>query len=344
MAALHRGMLCAIMSAGNEERKMVKNTLSALVALSMLAALATNAAAAAGKPSGTEFKDGWTTFATAKVGDWVEYQIGQNMVRRIEVKAVSGDKITTVETLTTDGKKGEPKENKPKDWWMLRLPATLPTNMEITWTTEEITVGEVKLKCDVASWMNQAMSSDLYFCKDVRCGGYVKLLMGGGASVWLKNYGDATKKEGYLKQVADPNAGKGPTLPSFYTNSGNVAVFKTKDASGERYTRRETEDYDGTTITFTDSNCDKDGKVADGEKVVEHKWTNESWAKLYPKASATGEKVKVTAGEFVCALYESTDGKITRKEWLTPEGLVAKSEIKDGDKTTTTELISVKYK
>ncbi len=322
---------------------MLKRSMAALLALAALwtTALPINAA---GKPSGTEFKDGWNTFATAKVGDWVEYQIGETMVRRIEVKTVSGDKVTTIETLTTDGKKGEPKEKKPTDWWSIRLPANLPTNMEITWAAEEIKVGDVTLKCDVASWVNGNLANDVYFCKDVRCGGYVKMLMGGAASVWMKNYGDATKKEGYLKQVADPNAGKGPTLPAFYTNAGNVAVFKTKDASGERFTRRETEDYDGTTVTFTDSTCDKDGKAVDGEKVLEQKWTNESWAKLYPKASATGEKVKVAAGEYICALYEAANGAITRKEWLTPDGLVAKSEVKDGDTLTTTELISVRFK
>jgi hypothetical protein len=321
---------------------MFKHTLAAILILGALVAAAMPVHAA-GKPTGTEFKDGWNTFGTAKEGDWVEYQVGDNMVRRIEVKKVSGDKLTTVTSIINAGKTSEPKEI-TKEWWLQYFPSKVPPNMEVTWSTEEIKVGDVTLKCDVASWTNMSMSNELYFCKDVRCGGYIKHLMNGSTSVWLKNYGDASKKEGYLKQVADPNAGQGPTLPSFYTQSGNKAVFKTKDASGEKFTLREIEDFDGTTCTYTDIGCDKDGKSPEGEKVVEHKLTGEQWGKLYPKASATGEKVKVTAGELTCSLYESTDGARTKKEWLTPEGLIAKSEIKDGDKLTTTELISMKFK
>src|SRR5262245_43030489 len=94
---------------------------SALAALLMLAVCAIPAFAA--KPKGTEFKDGWNTFATAKEGDWIEYQIGDNMSRRVEVKVVAGEKITVAEAVTIDGKAGEPKEKKPSEWWLMKLPA-----------------------------------------------------------------------------------------------------------------------------------------------------------------------------------------------------------------------------
>lgn len=318
---------------------MVRKTISLGVALAALALLAVNAHAA-GKPTGTEFKDGWNTYATAKVGDWVEYQITDTVSRRIEVKVVKDDKITVAESVTSDGKAGEPKEKKPADWWSMKMQANIPTNMNVDWSTKEITHGGVTLKCDVASWMNGALSNEVYFCKDVRCGGYVKMVMGGKTGVWLKNYGDATKKEGYLKSAENPDAGKGPTLPPFYNSAGNTAVFKT----GENYMRRQTDDFDGKAVTFTDTPCDKDGKPLPDAKAVSTTWSDADWAKAYPKPSAKDQKVKVAAGEYSCALYESTEGGKTTKDWLSAEGVLVKREVKEGDKITVTELVSVRFK
>ncbi|MBP9893674.1 MAG: hypothetical protein KBG84_17350 [Planctomycetes bacterium] len=317
---------------------------TALCAALCVLALSAVEVNAAGKPSGTEFSEGWNTYATAAVGDWVEYQISEGNFRRIEVKAVSGDKITVTETLTLSGKANDPKEKKPTDWWMIKLPATLPTNMQVDWSTKEITHGGVKMNCAVASWMNGALSNEVYYCKDVKCGGYVKMVMGGKTSVFLKNYGDAGKKEGYLKGTVDPDAGKGPSLPPFYTSGGNVAVFKVTSPAGESFTRRESEGFDGKAATYSDTACDKDGKALADAKPVQVTISNEDWAKRYAKAAATGEKIKVTAGEYVCARFDSAEGTTTKKEWLTAEGVVAKSEFKDGDKTTTTELIAIRLR
>ena len=317
---------------------------TALCAALCVLALSAVDANAAGKPSGTEFKDGWSTYATATVGDWVEYEINAGNSRRIEVKAVSGDKITVTETLTLNGKANDPKDKKPTDWWMIKMPATLPTNMQVDWSTKEITHGGMKMNCDVASWVNGALSNEVYYCKDVKCGGYVKMVMGGVASVFLKNYGDASKKEGYLKGTVDPNAGKGPSLPPFYATSGNVAVFKVVSPAGESFTRRETEGFDGKTATYSDTPCDKDGKELADAKPVSGTISNDDWGKRYAKAAATGEKIKVTAGEYVCARFDTVEGATTKKEWLTAEGVVAKSEFKDGDKTTTTELIAIRLR
>ncbi|MCC6150319.1 MAG: hypothetical protein IT461_08735 [Planctomycetes bacterium] len=322
---------------------MLRMSMAWCAALCVLA-LATVNASAAGRPEGTEFKDGWNTCATAKVGDWVEYEFAKDSFRRVEVKAINGDKVTLTETLTVNGKANPPKDKKAADWWMIKMPATLPTNMQVDWSSKEITYGGVKMSCDVAAWTNGALSNEVYYCKEVKCGGYVKMVMGGQVSVFLKNYGDSTKKEGYLSGAVNTDSNKAPTLPTFYTTAGNTAVFKNVSPAGETYTRREAEGYDGKIATFSDTPCDKDGKPLADAKPTAGSLSNEDWAKRYAKPAATGEKITVPAGELLCSRFDTTEGKATKKEWLTAEGVVAKSELKDGDKTTTTELIAVRFR
>lgn len=317
----------------------------AVMGCAVLLASVNSTVSAAGKPTGTEFSDGWNTFATAKVGDWAEYVITADTSRRVEVTAVNGDKITVTETLTLNGKAQAPKERKPADWWSVKMPAMIPTNFTPEWETKELTYGGVKLKCSVATWMNQSLKNEIWFSKDVRCGGYVKMVMGGNTGVWLKNYGDAGKKEGYLSKVDNPDAGKGPSLPGFYTTAGNVAVHKTTKAQAESFSRRESEGYDGKTATFSDTPCDKDGKALPDAKPVSSTITAEIWANRYAKPKATGERIKAAGGEQICSLYEFEEGGNSVKEWVTAEGVLVKSEIKDKDGVMTTiELVSIRFR
>ncbi len=318
---------------------MIRTVLVAALLLAGFACLVSPALAQK-KPSGTEFKDGWNTWATSKEGDWAEYQIGETTIKRFDVKKVSGETVQVIETLTINGKKNDPKEGKVKNWWDLKLMSgSLPTQFNIVWIDSDVAVGAVTLKCNVASWLNQSLSNEVFLCKTVPCGGLVKHMMNDKATVWLRNYGDKDHKDGFLKEAADPNAGKSAALPGFYGQVGNYCVHQITSGAVTTYSRREVISFDAGTSTFTDTACDREGKVAADTKGVETKWTSENWGKLYGTPTLKAEKLKVAAGEYLCDLFETVAGKRITKEWITPEGVVAKSEIKEGDVVTTRELV-----
>jgi hypothetical protein len=296
------------------------------------------------KPTGTEFKDGWSTYATAKEGDWVEYQISDEIYKRVEVKKVAGDKVTLAETLVTGGKAADPKERAAANWWEIRLPSgSLPKEMNIQWTTQKIDLGGEKVDVDVASWLNGTMQNDLFLCKSVPCGGYVKQIINGTASVYLRNFGDKNNKEGKMKGTANPGAKK-PTVPEFYKQMGNVAVYKISDAAGAKFVRREVGEFDGQKAKVKETACDKDGKPLADAKAAETSFGGEDWGRNHDKSNITrkGDTLKAAGLEFKCDVYEYDDGASRFKEWLSDTGITIKTEVLEKDVLTTWELVVLK--
>lgn len=318
---------------------MARRILSGLLVLLVLL-LAVHKAQAQSKPTGKEFKDGWSTWADAKVGDWAEYQVGKEIKRRYEVVKVSGDVITWSEALTMNGKSEDPKEKKPADWWKIKpLSGKVPPNLNPVWSVAEIKVDDLVLKCDVVSWMNGNLSNEVYFCKDVPCGGLVKFMMDGQATIWLANFGDKDNKVGKLKG-SDPNAGRAANLPAFYATSGNASVHKQTKGEAVSYYKRAVLEGGSREAKLTQTPCDAEGKSAADAKSEDIVIKAEEWLPAKSKPLARGEKVRVTAGEYACDVYEVVEGSARTKIWLSAEGVVVKSEtFENGKLTSSTEVV-----
>lgn len=294
-----------------------------------------------------DWKGGWNTWKTAQAGDWIQYSITGIAGAKQEVSEVKGENITyTHKTLDKNGEETSSKEF-TKHWSKIKLQGKLPYgDIDVTWTTAELEFGNEKLACDVAQWSfgkgEDAHMQQIYYCKDVPCGGIVKTTSNGKDIVWMTGYGKGGKD---VKGAAgvEPEAAKSK-LPRWFATVDNTAVVKIsgtgRDAS---YQLRTVTKVDEEMTTWTSVACDAKGTPDASAKTNEQEQTKEGWDKDYASPSETGVKLKVEAGEFVCDVYKSTTGGREITEWIS-EGLSVKKVINSSGKETVVELVSFTMK
>ena len=291
-----------------------------------------------------EWAKGWNTWKTAEKGDWVEYSIGGFVKVRQEVKKADNGKIT-YEHATFDGKgKETSRKELTKDWASIKMQGKLPYKKEnqVEWKEETLDLEGVKLKCDVAEWALGGVVAQIYYCKDVPCGGIVKTTSGGKDSVWLTGF--HTSKSGEVKEDPDKTATKSQ-LPRFWGTVGNRAVLKISGTGrDESYQSRKITIVEETSSKYDIVSCSKEGIPLPDAKSIEREQTKADWDKDYGTPDETGVTITVGAGEFKCDVYKEKDessGKETT-EWVS-EGAPVKKLIKTRTSETVLELVKIEW-
>ena len=297
-------------------------------------------------PEEGDWASGWNTWKTAAEGDWIQYSISGIVGSRQEVTKVAGDNVTyTHKTLDKDGNVTSSNEF-TRRWDKIKVQSKLPygDDMLVTWTEVEVEIGGKKVTCDVASW-NQgkgadAAATEVYYSKDVPCGGIVKTVTNGNAIAWVtafKKAGGDAIKEGPKEEVKSE-------LPRFFATVDNKAVVKVSAAGrDDSYQLRTVTSVAETSSKWTVIACDKEGTPDSKGRLLDFEQTKEAWDEDYGKPAETGVTVKVEAGEFVCDLFKSSASGREISEWIS-EGLSVKKVIKAGGKETTIELVSYTMK
>ena len=294
-----------------------------------------------------DWAGGWNTWKDAKVGDWIEYSITGVAGTRQEVIKVSGDNITYVhKTFDKKGKETSSNE-RTRTWKKIKVQGKLPYgDIDVVWKTSTLQFGDEKIECDVASWTidggSEMTSQEIYFSKQVPCGGVVKTTTNGKDMVWMTGYGkEGAEVKGAAGEETAPAKSK---LPRFYAAVDNSAVVKIsgtgRDASYQLRTVIKVEEE---MTTWTVVACDKEGTPDANSAAKEILQTKEGWDKDYGSPSETGVTLKVEAGEFKCDVFKSESSGRETTEWIS-EGVSVKKVIKSKGKETTIELVSVRMK
>ena len=143
--------------------------------------------------AGVDFKGGQNTWASTKIGDWVEYKLELGPIVRFEVTAISETgELTYQHTIkNADGEQvsDNSRTRAPDKAPMLNR---VPDRLAVTWSTNTYNVGEAKLACDSASWNQEEASGEVWFNASVPCGGMVKAVTNAKDVIWLQ----AFKKDG----------------------------------------------------------------------------------------------------------------------------------------------------
>jgi hypothetical protein len=320
-------------------------------AIVLVAALfAIHSATVHAAPKEGDWKGGWNTWKTAKEGDWIEYTIGGFAGVRQEVTKVSGDKVTySHKTLDKDGNETSVKEY-TKAWNAIKLQGRLPYGKEdeVEWTEEEVELGGKTLKCDVASWTagsgKETARGQIFFCKDVPCGGIVKTVTNGKDSVWIKSFGKAGEEAANNGEEKDPEPEIESKLPRFYAAVGNKAVIKiSAPGRDDSWQLRTIVKVEETVTTWSVVACDKDGNPDGRATPRELEQTKKDWDATYGSPREKDVKLKVEAGELVCEVHVQTEGDKETTDWIS-EGLPVKRVIKVKGRDTTLELVSFTMK
>ena len=317
---------------------------SALVCVLML--LAWQQTPVQAEPKDGDFASGWNTWKTSAKGDWVEYSIGGNVGIRNEVTEAKDGKISYLKkTLDAEGKETSSKELKNKAWNSIRLQGSLPYKKEhlVEWKKETLELSGTKLECDVAEWALGGVLTQIFYCKDVPCGGIVKTTSGGADSVWLTSF--HTEAAGAVESADTGEANKSE-MPKFYATVGNVAVLKISGTGrDDSYQRREVTSAAKVTAQYTIVACDESGEIDPKAKSIDREQTKSDWDETYGKPTESGVTIKVAAGEFKCDVYKTTDEKAGKEttEWIS-EGAPVKKLIKTKTTETVLELVKIEWK
>ncbi|MCA8911617.1 MAG: hypothetical protein KDB82_07920 [Planctomycetes bacterium] len=291
-----------------------------------------------------EWAKGWNTWKNAEKGDWATYSMGV-VNYKDEVTAAKDGKVTyTHTTFDAKGKELSSNERKDKAWNAIRLQGKLPYKKEnlVEWKEETLDLEGVELKCDVAEWALGGVVAQIYFCKDVPCGGIVKTTSGGKDSVWLTGF--HTSKSGEVKENPDKVATKSQ-LPRFWGTVGNRAVLKISGTGrDESYQSRKITVVEETSSKYDIVSCGKEGIPLPDSKPIEREQTKADWDKDYGKPDETGVTVTVGAGEFKCDVYKQKDEKTGKEttEWVS-EGAPVKKLIKTKTSETVLELVKIEW-
>lgn len=325
----------------------MQHFIRAFALITAIALFAMHTTSVVAEPKEGDWAGGWNTWKTAAAGDWIEYSISGVAGVKQEISKVDGGNITY--THKTFNKAGDETSSKEftRHWSKIKVQGKMPQgDIEVTWTTAEIDFGDKKLTCDVAQWSfgkgKDAASQEIYFCKDVPCGGIVKTTNNGKDMVWMTGYGKAgAEVKGAAGVESAPAESK---LPRFFKTVDNQAVVKISGTGRDTvYQLRTITKVEEEMTTFTVVACDAEGKPDPAAANKELYQTFEAWDKDYATPSESGVKLKVEGGEFVCDVFKSSkDGRETT-EWIS-EGLSVKKVLKSGGKETVIEVVSYTMK
>jgi hypothetical protein len=314
----------------------------------LLIALALIAYAPAQAASDTEgdWEGGWTSWKNAAKGDWAEYSSQSGYKVRWEVLDVTAGKIKY--SWKTFDDKGTETQNKEKsaDWTGIKLTYKLPYKTTVKWTVEELDLSGTKLTCDVATYTKGESTDQLFYCKDVPCGGFVKVIMNGKETNWLSAFGTAASGDVKRDPKDEPKVESGvkSQLPRFYGAVDNEAILKVSGTGRDAtYQVRKVTEVAETSSKYTRVLCDAEGVPLPDAKAVDAEQTKADWDKVYRKPSETAVKLTVEAGEFVCDVFKSSVGGKETTEWIS-EGAPVKTVIKSGESETVMEAIKITMK
>lgn len=316
----------------------------AMLAFAGMAALLVSHTTVDAQVKDGDFSTKWNTWKTTQKGDWVEYMLSGGIRVRVEATDVKGESITYVRTtFDAEGKQTGSNELTRK-WEAIPPQVRLPHRVEVTWRDDEATVGDVKVKCRVASWTIEGIetsTNEAWYSVEVPCGGVVKQTMNGKNSVWLHGFKSAAKAAG---GEAAPEPEVKTSMPRFFAKVGNLAVYKiTVPNRPEMYQRRVVTDVKETTAKYEHVTCDAKGVALEGQEPKTADESLENWQKTYKDPTEKGVKIKVTAGEYTCDVYESTAAGGQNKTWVS-DGVIVKLESKRGEALLVLELVKLELK
>lgn len=309
----------------------------AVTALALVAMVGVNAQKAG------DWAGGWNTWEAAEKGDWVEYSMESGNKVRYEITGAGDGKVSYKHIIFNDkGEQASEKELKDRDWKRAPLQARMPQGGTVAnWTTAELTMGEVKLACDVASWTISGTSTTVYFSKSIPCGGIVKVQTNNKDIVWLSSF--FSKELGAAKSDKTPQKVQSK-LPKFFASEGNFMVLKvTSGSNPESFQRREITSVAEEASKWSVMICEADGTPKGGVQPREFEQTKADWDAKYATPREKGKKIKVGEVELECNVYETVAGKRTTTEWV-HEGAIVKTVVKDGDKETVLQAIMIEIK
>lgn len=310
-----------------------------LLAVAMLCVVNTSADAAV---KDGDFASGWNTWKDAAKGDFAEYSLA-GMTKRIEVNEVKKGDITYTNSIIKNGEVlGKPKPITRK-WQKIKVQAKVPQAAGIigTWSKEDYEAGEIKIECDVYKYTqpNGELHGEIWFCKDVPCGGIVKSINGGKAAFWLTGF-----KSGKSGKGGNADAEVVSELPKFYAKKGNYIVVKITRAGAEAtYQKREVISVQNKESTLKNfNNVNADGSSKETSTDTESSMTKENYDKSYSKPDAENVVVKVEAGEFKCSMFKKKYTKQTITTWMN-EGIPIKQILERGGKETVLEVVKISW-
>lgn len=311
-----------------------------MLAIAMLCVANTSANAAI---KDGDFASGWNTWKDAKKGDFVEYALA-GMTKRVEVNEVKSGNITYTNSIIKAGKVlGDPKPRKPRTWQKIKVLAKIPKGNGISgvWSKEDYNSGDIKIKCDVYKYKqeNGEVNGEIWFCKDVPCGGVVKVVGNGETAYSLTSF-----KSGESGDGGKANAKVVSELPKFYAKKGNFIVVKiTRQGAEATYQKREivgVQNKESTLKIFNNVNADGSLKAASEDS--ESSMTKENYDKSYSKPDEENVNIKVEAGEFKCSMFKKKYTKQTITTWMS-EGIPIKEIMERGGKETVLEVVKISW-
>ena len=209
----------------------------------------------------------------------------------------------------------------------------------VKWSKQSYETGDIKIECDVYKYKKQGggTSGEIWFCKDVPCGGIVKSIAGG-----LKAFSLTGFKSGESGDGGKASAKVVSELPKFYAKKGNFIVVKiTREGAEATYKKREivgVQNKESTLKVFSNVNADGSSKAT--SKDSESSMTKKQYDKSYSKPDEENVKVKVEAGEFKCSMFKKKYTKKTITTWMN-EGIPIKETIESGGKETVLEVVKI---
>lgn len=286
------------------------------------------------EPKEGDWKSGWNTWAKAVEGDWAEYAMDGGFGIKQEVVKVSGDNVTYLHKTLMKGKETSSRE-RTRDWKSIKLQGRLPHGREnqVQWKDAEVELDGETLTCTVASWAIGEASTEIWYSKQVPCGGIVKTVTNGKDSVWLTKFKSSMKDDN-----GDEDKAVESELPSFYATKGNYAVYQVTDRGRNSFVRHEITAVEKESSTWTSVKCNKAGDPELGEEPEEHKLTKKDWDAKYTEPKSTGQELETEAGDFECDVFEHTDDEGVKTTEYVVDGLVVMKVVK-GERGSETWLL-----
>jgi len=283
---------------------------------------------------------GYNTWRESSPGDWVRYALGSRAGARFEAVELLEHQVKYRHTNYRGT--GDSKEDVTSDREFTRnydrapRPASLPYGINVEWRRETFRLGELRIPCDVASWVNSdGADGELWFSRHVPCGGVVQMIAAGEVSVRLIAMHSESFGSGEGKGEADTV--ELPDLPEFFLSVGNYAVLKISMAGQpDRYQRREVTAISADGATVTASLANSEGVALPNMPANSLVQSAEDWKKNYGEPKAKDVELEVPAGKFTCDHIEHADGE----EWVY-NGATVKRVVRRGGIETTLTLVKL---
>lgn len=320
----------------------------AALMIAVMSLLALNAGSASAddekKPARPDWGN-WSTWHEAKKGEWVQYVVGPGVQVRYEVNSFEGGIVNYQHISFLNG---EETGNRERKLAPARCPLAKPSRVDpVKWTTGTVKIGDVEINCDIASWTSGRSVQEIWYSKDVPCGGVVRQTFDGKANVWLVGFHSEATGEVKGDSTSDPNESAtetqpGSSLPAFFQHVDNSMLLRISVGDqAPRWQIRRVTAVEETSSRVSAVFCMEDGSEIPGMRANEIEQKQEDWEKEYGKPTKQGEKVKVPAGEFVCDYFERPQSAGEMQVWLTPQGVLVKQVITRGESKTIIELVKL---